>query len=142
MVAFGATLPRAREKVHGRAERAGTGSWNWMRGTGHVAALDGDYARAERLGVDVRCLLIETFGGLSPAMCELLQQIVDEKQNRLRHDEYEQTTWSARTWRAFAVQRIAVATQLAGAAEIVRAMGINTAYDTRGDERGVVDDVA
>ena len=40
------------------------------------------------------------------------------------------------------MQRIAVATQLASAAEIVRAMGINTAYDTRGDERGVVDDVA
>ena len=107
-----------------------------------VAALDGDYARAERLGVDVRCLLIETFGGLSPAMCELLQQIVDEKKNRLRHDEYEQTTWAAHSWRAFAVQRIAVATQLAGAAEIVRAMEINTAYDTRGDERGVADDVA
>ena len=142
MVAFGATLPRAREKVHGRAERAGTGSWNWMRGTGYVAALDGDYARAERLGVDVRCLLIETFGGLSPAMCELLQQIVDEKQNRLRHDEYEQTTWSARTWRAFAVQRIAVAAQRAAAMEIVRALSITTAYDTRAAECGPAMEVA
>ena len=90
----------------------------------------------------MRCLLIETFGGLSPAVCELLQQIVAERQNRLRHDEYDQTTWAARSWRAFAVQRIAVAAQRAAAMEIVRALSITTAYDTRAAECGPAMEVA
>ena len=108
------------------------GSWNWRTGTGHVAPVKGDYARAEALGVDVRCLLIETFGGLSPAVCDVLRQIAEQRQNRLRSDEYDYATWSTRSWRAFAVQKLAVATQRAAAMEIARAMGLTTAYDTRG----------
>jgi len=147
-VALGATLPKARLMVHGLAERGvpsgpgGVTAWNWRLGQGYVAAVDGDYARAEELGVDVRCLLVETFGGLSPALCELLQLIVDERQNRLTHNEYDQTTWAARTWRAFAVQRLSVAVHLAAATEIVRATGLTTAYDTRAAERGPAVDVA
>ena len=76
-------------------------------------------------------MLIETFGGLSPAVCELLMQIVDERQNRLRHDEYDQTTWAARTWRSFAVQRLSVAVHMAAATEVVRALALPTAYDAR-----------
>ena len=131
-VAFGGTQPAARLKVHGLAERAGVGSWNWRTGDGHVAAVAGDYKRAEALGVDVRCLLIETFGGLSPAVCEILRQIAEQRQNRLRSDEYDYATWSTRSWRAFAVQKLAVATQRSAAMEIARAMGLTTAYDTRG----------
>ena len=122
--------------MHGLAERGqeGDGSWNWRLGTGHVAAVTGDYAMAEGLGVDVRCLLVETFGGLSPALCELLLQIMEERQNRLRHHEYDQTTWSARTWRSFAVQRLSVAVHMAAAAEVVRALALTTAYDPRAAE--------
>ena len=93
--------------MHGLAERLGVGSWNWRTGTGHVAPVKGDYARAEALGVDVRCLLIETFGGLSPAVCDVLRQIAEQRQNRLRSDEYDYATWSTRSWRAFAVQQAA-----------------------------------
>ena len=77
-------------------------------------------------------LLIETFGGLSPAVCEILRQIAEQRQNRLRSDEYDYATWSTRSWRAFAVQKLAVATQRSAAMEIARAMGLTTAYDTRG----------
>ena len=90
------------------------------------------FTRKRELGVDVRCLLIETFGGLSPAVCEVLRQIAEQRQNRLRSDEYDYATWSTRSWRAFAVQKLAVATQRSAAMEIARAMGLTTAYDTRG----------
>ena len=90
----------------------------------------------------MRCLLIETFGGLSPAVRELLHDVVVERQNRLLSNEYDQTTWSARTWRAFAVQRISVGVHRAAAQEIVRATGLTTAYDTRGAERAPAADVA
>ena len=98
------------------------------------AAVKGDYDMAEGRGVDVRCLLVETFGGLSPALCELLLQAMDERQNRLQHAEYDQTTWSARTWRSFAVQRLSVAVHKAAATELVRALSLTTAYDTRAAE--------
>ena len=58
--------------------------------------------------------------------------IAEQRQNRLRSDEYDYATWSTRSWRAFAVQKLAVATQRAAAMEIARAMGLTTAYDTRG----------
>ena len=45
-------------------------------------------------------------------------------------------------WRAFAVQRIAVAAQRAAAMEIVRALSITTAYDTRAAECGPAMEVA
>ena len=78
-------------------------------GTGYVAPVKG----REALGVDVRCLLVETFGGLSPALCELLAHLAEQRQNKIRSAEYDVATWSTRTWRAFVVQRLAVAPQRA-----------------------------
>ena len=66
------------------------------------------------------------------SVCEILRQIAEQRQNRLRSDEYDYATWSTRSWRAFAVQKLAVATQRSAAMEIARAMGLTTAYDTRG----------
>ena len=74
-VAFGNTACKARELVRGRAARgrAGDGAFNARTGAGEVAAIDGDYARAQRLGHVVGELLVETTGGIGPALLELLQ---------------------------------------------------------------------
>ena len=46
--------------------------------------------------------------------------------------QYDETTWSARTWRSFAVQRIGVAVQCAVAFELRDACGMSFAGDPRG----------
>ena len=51
-----------------------------------------------------------------------------------QRDEYDQTTWAARTWRSFAVQRLSVAVHKAAAMELVRALSLTTAYDSRAAE--------
>ena len=130
-VAFGGTQPAARLKVHGLAERAGVGSWNWRKGTGHVAAVAGDYKRAEALGVDVRCLLAEVFGGFGPELEQLIDELARERQDKLNRNEYDETTWSARTWKTFTRQKLSVALHRAVATELVQALGLSHVADTR-----------
>ena len=73
----------------------------------------GDYARAARwaLGVRVVLMLVETFGGLAWARAgveELAAQgggVARQQADRVG-DEYDETTWSARTWMAFTTQRL------------------------------------
>ena len=50
-------------------------------GLGFVPASDGNYAKAIALGVDVRALLFETFGGFSPEIMELLSTLCEERAN-------------------------------------------------------------
>ena len=101
-------------------------------GKGHVAAKPGDYARAIDVhGVDVRPLLFEALGGFSPEVVELLKQLAEERQNRLSTGEYDQTTWSARTWMSFTVQKLSVALHRAAAMEIGLALGLSVAADPR-----------
>ena len=69
----------------------------------------GDYARAVAAGVDVRELLVETFGGLGSGLRALLKRAADDRANRLTAGEYDETTWAARNWLTFARQRISVA---------------------------------
>ena len=77
-----------------------------MAGTGYVAAKKGDYHRAiYDHGVEVSLLLISIFGGFGPELVELMSRLTEERKNKLNKMEYEQTTWAARTWRAFSVQR-------------------------------------
>ena len=96
-----------------------------------IATYSGKKPHLFPLGVDVRCLLIETFGGLSPAVRELLHDVVVERQNRLLSNEYDQTTWSARTWTSFTVQKLSVALHRAVAMEIGLALGLSVATDPR-----------
>ena len=97
-----------------------------------MAPKDGQYARALNVhGVDVRPLLFETFGGFSPAVGELLAALAEERQNRLSTAEYDQTTWSARTWTSFTVQKLSVALHRAVAMEIGLALGLSVATDPR-----------
>ena len=61
--------------VRGREARgrAGDGAFSPLTGAGEVSAIPGDYARAQRLGHTVGELLVETTGGIGPALLELLK---------------------------------------------------------------------
>ena len=100
-------------------------------GAGYVAPIAGDYAKAVLKGVDVRCMLVETFGALSPEFVDLLRECGEMRANRLNHSEYDQTTWAARTWSAFSAQKLSVAVHLAMATEVAVALGLPVAGDPR-----------
>ena len=78
-------------------------------------------------------LLIETFGGFGPELRDWLQRLTEERQNKLNKREYDDTTWAARTWRAFAVQQLSVAVHRSVSLEIAHALGLSGAADDRGD---------
>ena len=79
----------------------------------------------------MRCLLFSTLGGFSPAVNALLKELVELRQNKLSKTEYEDTTWAARTWLAFSVQKLSVALHRAAAFEVVHALGLSDAVDAR-----------
>ena len=93
---------------------------NRRTGSGHVAAKEGDYDRAQASGVTCVPLLVETFGGWSPALLGALRTASEWRSNKLTASEYDETTWSARSFMAFAAQRISVAVQLSMAQEVAR----------------------
>ena len=133
-VAFGDTLPRAREQVMGRPARGEPGKrFDPRTGMGHVSAIEGKYARALGLGVDVQALLFEVWGGWSPAVVELFRATAEERRNKLTRSEYDETTWSARTWHVFAAQRVACALTRAVACAVARELELTTARDPRDD---------
>ena len=71
---MGNTAWVARELVHGREARGGESAFNPLTGQGQVAALPGDYAKAQRLGHFVSELCVETFGGLGSTLVELIKE--------------------------------------------------------------------
>ena len=79
-------------------------------------------------------LLVETFGGCAPPLMSALQRAADWRQNKLTSSEYDETTWSARTWLSFVSQRLSVATQLAAAQEVAEALGQGLAARRDGAE--------
>ena len=82
-------------------------------------------------GVDVRPLLFETLGGFSPEVQDLLKELAEQRQNRLSRREYDETTWSARSWLSFTKQKLSVALHRAAALEIGQALGLSVAVDPR-----------
>ena len=85
-------------------------------------------ARASVLLLLLLALLDPTAGDApKPA----LQRAADWRQNKLTSSEYDETTWSARTWLSFVSQRLSVATQLAAAQEVAEALGLSVAADPR-----------
>ena len=53
--------------------------------------------------------LVETFGGLGERLVCDLQEAGEYRSNKLTAAEYDETTWSARTWLSFVYQRLSVA---------------------------------
>ena len=64
-------------------------------------------------------------------MVHTLEECAVHRQNKLRKDEYEVTTWSARTWLSFSAQKISCALQTAVAFEIAHALGLSKSTDVR-----------
>ena len=118
-VGFGNTRPRARKITHGVPQRSSPGERDY------VAPVDGDYAEPLAAGLEVVTMLFETLGGFSPDFVSVLQRAAAEVSNKLSSNQYDETTWSARSWMAFASQQLSVAVQLAVADEI------SDSYDAR-----------
>ena len=62
----------------------------------------------------------------------MLERAVRDRGNKLGGSEYEETTWSARTWKAFATQRISCVLARVVAWEIATAMQLPRSVDMRG----------
>ena len=132
MVGFGNIWPEARETTHGREERGEKGkAFDPRTGKGYVSKKKGQYTKALEYKMDVRTLLFSTFGGFSPEVIELLKQAAEERGERLRGDEYDDTTWSARSWTVYASQRISCALMRAVAFELSHALALTSARDPR-----------
>ena len=123
-MAFGNTYPRAREQVLGRAERAGSGSFDSVTGEGYVAPVRGEYARALEAGCDVEVHLFETFGGFGPEVVALLCETAELAQDRLSTREWDLNSWSATRWLTYAAQRVSVALHKTVAYEVLGAVGL------------------
>ena len=91
----------------------------------------GQYERAEASGLEVQALLFEVWGGFSPAVLDLLRRAAEERGDKLRKAEYDEATWSTRTWTAFAAQRVACALVRAVSTEVAHALSLTTARDPR-----------
>ena len=82
--------------------------------------------------VGVPCLYVGgAFGRLSPPLVDALRAAAEWRKNKLTASEYDETTWSARTWMAFVTQRLSVASQLSMAQEAAEALGLSVAADPR-----------
>ena len=132
-VAMGNTAPRAQAAVM-RTQQRGVKTderFQPRTGKGYVAPAAGDYARALDCGVTVVPLLVETFGGLGVELVKALRSAAEWRRNKLVSSEYDETTWSARTFTAFVMQRLSVAIQLSAAQEVAEALGLSVAADPR-----------
>ena len=140
MVGFGNTEPAFNEKVQGLAARGDESHGEFVpkTGRGHVAARDGDYAQARGLGHDVLAIIFESFGGFATDTVRLLKLLAGNVKNKLSSRQYDETTWSARSWLSFQTQQLSVALHLALAWEIGAELGLGvcSASDPRCDTGG------
>ncbi len=95
------------------------------------------YKFANSRGVNALPLLLETFGGFGPELLELLRQAAEYRNNKLTAREYDETTWSARSWLSFVMPRISIALHLAVSREIGQALGISVGTDPRAYARKI-----
>ncbi len=74
---------------------------------------------------------LRDFQSHRPATVAFFKELAERRGNKLRKDEYDVTTWSARTWHSFAAQKVSVALHVAVAYEVVHALGLSAAVDER-----------
>ncbi len=67
-------------------------------------------------------MLFETFGGFHSVTATLFHEAALLKA-KFSRSEYDENTWSTRTWLSFAVQQVSVALHKAVAREIERELG-------------------
>ena len=111
--------------------KTSVGRWDPRTGTGTVEAVKGQYTDAEGK-CRVEALLFEEFGAMSAGVEELLMRVAKVAGRKLTWWQYDQTSWSAREWMPFALQRLSVQLWTALADEAQRAKGRpKTAWPTK-----------
>ena len=126
-VGLGNIEPHFNKQVHGLTERGDASlseDFDPGTGRGYVAACDGDYAQTKKLGHDVRALVFESLGGFGREVERLLKRLADDVSNKLSAQQYDEATWSTRSWLAFQSQRLSVALHMALAWEIGQEYGL------------------
>ena len=128
-VAFGNTLPELDERVFGVEQRGekGDGNFKPLTGEGYVAPRKADYEHALSVGCEVALLAFETFGGFSPGVVRYLKRLSYEVRNKLNHQQYDLTTWSARSWLSFQTQQLSAKLHISCAWEIANELGFAAA---------------
>ena len=139
-VGFGNTAAAFTEKAVGLKQRgtADHGDFRPDSGRGYVPARDGDYAQALGLGHEVLVLIFETFGGFDQTVERLLKRMASAVGNKLSKRQYDETTWSARSWLSFQSQKLSVALHIAMAWELGAELGLGVcgAADSRAPRMG------
>ena len=105
-------------------------------GQGYVAACDGDYAEALRRQHTVFCLIFCTFGGFSPEVVKFMGGLAKRVDNKLNSAQYEETTWSARSWIAFQAQKLSVKLHRAVSWQVGTEHGLGVCQRGMADPRG------
>ena len=125
-VGFGNTAAAFTEKAVGLKQRGTVdhGDFRPDTGRGYVPARDGDYAQALGLGHEVLVLVFETFGGFDQTVERLLKRMAGAVGNKLSKRQYDETTWSARSWLSFQSQKLSVALHIAMAWELGAELGL------------------
>ena len=99
-----------------------------------MAPVRGAYHRpVHEHGAEALVLVFETFGGFSPHVTELIWRAAETRGNKLRGSEYDDTTWSTRTWASYACQRLSCALMRAVAWEMAVEMRLTRVRDARDD---------
>ena len=131
-VGFGNTEPEARKLVHGHVERnsEGDGNFDPQTGGGHVSARVADYVHAIGLQHEVVVLLFETFGGFGDQVVKLLKRLAWQTRNKLSGRQYDETSWSARSWLSFMSQQLSVTLHISAAWEIGHELGLAVCFGT------------
>ena len=92
------------------------------------SSLLGHVARKRALSKRILFIELQT----APILCAAsLRAAAEWRSNKLTSSEYDETTWSARTWLTFVAQRLSVAVQLSVAQEAAEALGLSVAADPR-----------
>ena len=70
--------------VNGRLQRGvpSDGNFQPRTGAGYVAPFPGDYARAQKAGVEARALLVEPSGACGPELVQLLKDAAEWRSNK------------------------------------------------------------
>ena len=91
--------------------------------------------QALSLDCEVLLLVFETFGGFSPGVVNFLKKLSFEVKNKLSHQQYDLTTWSARSWLSYQTQQLSVKLHIACAWQIateLKLAAVTAAADPRG----------
>ena len=121
------TRPRDGLGVEGGDRGGRVGRWDPRTGSGTTGTVGRGCQGPVYTDAEGKCrveaLLFEEFGAMSAGVEELLMRVAEVAGRKLTWWQYDQTSWSAREWMPFALQRLSVQLWVALADEAQRAIG-------------------